>query len=96
MIILPKLRIFSKKQRIKEDVFYYKNITKFYSRSSYNKALKNLPFDNERIVEAYANQIYSLAENILPYKFKMLKISGWTLIISIFLSIISYLIIYLR
>jgi hypothetical protein len=90
LIILPKIRIFSKKERIARDLFYYKNITKFYSRKQYCNALKNLPIDNKRIGEAYANQIYSLAKNIIPFKFKMLKISGWTLILSIFLSIIVY------
>lgn len=90
MIVLPKLRIFSKKERIKSDIFYYKNIINFYSREDYYNFLKDLPTDNKRISEAYANQVYSLATNILPYKFKMLKISGWTLVISILLSIISY------
>ena len=32
MIVLPKIRLFSKKERINEDVFYYKNIIKFFSR----------------------------------------------------------------
>jgi len=89
-IILPKVRIFSKKERIKEDILYYKNILKFYSRKDYCSVLKDLPTANKRITEAYANQIYSLATNILPYKFKLLKISGWVLITSIFLSLISY------
>ncbi len=90
LIILPKIRIFSKKERVKADIFYYKNIVKFYSRKEYYNYLKDLPKDNSRIAKAYANQIYSLAENIIPFKFKILKISGWTLLISIFISIISY------
>lgn len=89
-VILPKIRIFSKKDRIKRDIFYYKNITKYYSRKTYQKYLEDLPLDNKRIGDAYANQVYSLAVNILPFKFKMLKISGWALIISIFLSILTY------
>lgn len=93
MVILPKLRIFSKKKRIKEDIFYYKNIIKFYSREDYCNFLSDLPTDNKRIGEAYANQVYSLAKNIIPFKFKMLKISGWVLMVSIFLSAISYLLI---
>ena len=91
-IVLPKLRIFSNKERIKEDIFYYKNILKFYSRKEYVAALRDLPMNNKRIGEAYANQIYSLARNIIPFKFKILKISGWILIISIFFSILSYFI----
>lgn len=91
LVILPKLRIFSKKERIREDIFYYKNITKFHSREKYVEYLKDLPIDNKRIGDAYANQIYSLANNIIPYKFKMLKIAGWTLIFSILLSIISFM-----
>ena len=91
LIILPKIRIFSKKERIKDDVLYYKNIRKFYSRSQYHKFLKELPMDNERIAKAYANQIYTLATQIIPYKFKLLKISGWILITSIFLSLVAYL-----
>ena len=75
LIILPKIRIFSKKDRIKEDIFYYKNISKFYSRKQFNKYLENLPLNNQKIGEAYANQVYSLAIHILPFKFKMLKIS---------------------
>ena len=93
MVILPKLRIFSKKERFKEDVFYYKNINKFYSRKEYLNYLKDLPLDNKRISEAYANQIYSLSTNILPYKFKMLKISGWFLVIGLLLSIFFKLLI---
>jgi len=90
LVVLPKLRILSKKERIKKDIFYYKNIIKFYSRKSYYKFIKDLPTNNNKIAEAYSNQIYSLANNILPYKFKMLKFSGWTLIISIILSGVSY------
>ena len=90
MVILPKIRIFSKKDRIKQDIFYYKNIMKFYSRKKYSNYLQGLPLNNKLIGEAYANQIYSLATHIIPFKFKMLKISGWTFITSIFLSIVSY------
>ncbi len=93
MVILPKLRIFSKKERFKEDIFYYKNIRKYYSRDDYCRFLADLPTDNKRIGEAYANQVYSLATNILPFKFKMLKLSGWSLVISILLSIIFFLLI---
>ncbi len=92
MVILPKLRMFSKKERKKEDIFYYKNIMKFYTRKEYIQSLKDLPKDNKRISQAYANQVYSLATHILPFKFKMLKISGWTLILSLFLSLASYFI----
>jgi hypothetical protein len=92
LIILPKLRIISKKERIKEDVFYYKNIITSYSREEYIKYLKELPKDDTKSIEAYSNQIYSLAKNIIPYKFKLLKIAGWTLITSIFLSIFLYII----
>ncbi len=91
MVILPKLRIFSKKERVPEDVFYYKNISKFYTRQSYFDYLKDLPFDNARISQAYTNQIYSLATHIIPYKFRMLKIAGWLLITSIMLSLIIFI-----
>lgn len=93
MVVLPKIRIFSKKERIKKDIFYYKNILKYYSRESYAKYIKALPNDEKLIGDAYANQVYSLANNIIPYKSRMLKISGWTLIISIMISVFIYLII---
>jgi hypothetical protein len=92
MVVLPKLRIFSKKERIKEDVFYYKNIINFFSRKKYQAYLKKLPKNNKGINLAYSNQIYSLSKNILPYKFKMLKLSGWILILSIFTSMTLFLI----
>jgi len=91
MVILPKIRFFSKKERIEEDIFYYKNILKFYSRKKYVNYLKDLPTDGRRVGKAYANQIYSLSTTILPFKFKMLKISGWVLVISIFFSVVSYM-----
>ncbi|MDO8669001.1 MAG: DUF5706 domain-containing protein [Candidatus Buchananbacteria bacterium] len=94
MIVLPRMRLFSKKQRINKDIFYYKNIRKFYTRASYHAYIKDLPTDNKRIGEAYANQIYSLATNVIPYKFKLLKISGWILMSSIFLSFFSYFLTY--
>lgn len=90
LVILPKIRIFSKKERIKSDVFYYKNILKFYTRKDYCNCIKKLPSDHKGMGEAYANQIYSLASNILPFKFKMLKLSGWILISSLMLSFASY------
>ena len=93
MVVLPKIRIFSKKERIKKDIFYYKNILKYYSRESYTKYLKELPKNEKLIGDAYANQVYSLANNIIPYKSLMLKISGWVLITSIFLGATIYLII---
>ncbi len=93
MIVLPKIRIFSKKERIKKDIFYYKNILKFYTRDSYTKYIKALPYDEALMGEAYAHQVYSLAKNIIPYKSKMLKISGWALIFSILISFFVYLII---
>jgi 4-amino-4-deoxy-L-arabinose transferase-like glycosyltransferase len=96
MVVLPKLRIFSKKLRVKDDIFYYKNIKKYYMREDYCSYLRNLPSDNERISKAYANQIYSLATNIIPYKFKMLKISGWTFIITVVAGIIVGLIGHLK
>jgi hypothetical protein len=88
MVVLPKIRIFSKKERVKEDIFYYKNIINFYSRNKYVDYLKNLPTDNARIGKAYANQVYSLATHILPYKFMMLKRAGWILVGAIIASII--------
>ena len=94
LVILPRLRIFSKKQREKDEVFYYRNILKFYSRESYYNAIKDLPLNSKKAGRAYSNQIYSLASKIIPYKFKMLKYAGWTLIFTIFLSIISYFISY--
>lgn len=92
MIVLPKLRIFSKKERIKEDIFYYKNIMTHYSRSQFYEYIKDLPTDGERIGRAYTNQIYSLATNIIPYKFFMLKSAGWTLVMSVFVSILLYVV----
>lgn len=90
MIVLPRLRIFSSKERIAEDVLYYKNIKKFYTREQYFEYLKSLPLDNERIAKAYANQIYSLATYVIPFKFKLLKLSGWILILSIFFSLLTF------
>jgi hypothetical protein len=91
MIVLPKLRIIKRKERIRDDVFYYKNIKKFYGRDEYYNYLKDLPFDNERIAKAYSNQVYSLATVIIPRKFRLLKISGWVLIGSVIVSILIYL-----
>lgn len=93
LVVLPKMRMFSKKERFKQDVFYYKNILKFYSRDDYKKYLSDLPNNRKKVTEAYSNQIYSLANNIIPYKSRMLKISGRVLIISIFLSLFSYVLI---
>ncbi len=90
MVVLPKLRIFSKKERIKKDIFYYKNIKKYYSRKKYTKYLATLPSDAKKISDAYSNQVYSLATNIIPYKFRMLKISGWVLVISFFASMLFF------
>lgn len=87
MVVLPKLRIFSKKERVKDDVFYYKNILKYYTRDEYCDYLELLPKDYEKSTSAFANQIYSLAVNILPFKFKMLKISGWTLMLTVISSV---------
>ena len=52
MIVLPRLRIFSTKDRIADDILYYKNIRTFYTREQYFKCLKDLPLDNERIAKA--------------------------------------------
>ncbi len=90
MVILPKIRIFSKKERVKEDIFYYKNITSFYTRKQYIDYLKKVPLDSDLINKAYANQVYSLAMNIIPYKFRMLKFSGWLLTFSVFFSLAPY------
>ncbi len=89
-IVLPKLRYFSQKERLREDIFYYKNILEHYSRKEYVEYLKNLPYDEKRIGLAYANQIYSLATNIIPYKFKVLKIAGWTLVVSVLVSAVLF------
>lgn len=78
---------FSRKERIQDDIFYYKNIRSFFNRESYVEYLKDLPLDNKRISKAYANQVYSLATYVIPYKFKLLKISGWILTLSIISSL---------
>lgn len=88
MVILPKLWFFSYKDRIKDDIFYYKNIRRFYSRQGFWRCIKDLPTDQERISKAYANQVYTLATHIIPYKFRLLKISGWTLLISVLSSVL--------
>ncbi|MBT3814503.1 hypothetical protein HOE37_03950 [Candidatus Woesearchaeota archaeon] len=90
MVIMPKIFLFSKKKRVKEDIFYYKNINKFYSREKYADYLYDLPRNERKVSDAYAHQIYSLANTILPFKFKMIKISGWMLTFSILLSILTY------
>jgi hypothetical protein len=92
MVVLPRLRILSKKERVKQDIFWYKNVNKFFTRQQYEKYLKDLPYDNNRIGKAYANQIYSISTKILPYKFRMLKLSGWTLVSSLFLSILVFIV----
>lgn len=91
MIVLPRLRIFSSKERSKDDVFYYKNLLTFYTKEQYADYLKDLPIDNARIGKAYASQIYSLATYVIPYKSRLLKISGWVLFTSIVTSIILFL-----
>lgn len=96
MVVLPKLRIFSKKERVMSDIFYYKNILKYYTRDSYCDYLEGLPTNDKKSSLAYANQIYSLATTILPYKFKMLKISGWILLFSVISSIVLLMIAYSR
>ena len=88
MIVLPRIRLFSGKERIQDDVLYYKNILKFFTRDSYHDYLKDLPTDNKRISAAYSNQVYSLATHVIPYKFKLLKFSGWSLITSILVSLV--------
>lgn len=88
MIVLPRIRLFSSKVRMQDDVLYYKNILKFFTRDSYHDCLKDLPTDNKRIAAAYSNQIYSLATYVIPYKFKLLKFSGWSLITSILVSLV--------
>lgn len=88
MIVLPRIRLFSSKERIRDDVLYYKNILQFFNRESYHDYLKDLPLDNKRIALAYSNQIYSLATYVIPYKFKLLKFSGWSLVTSILISLV--------
>ncbi len=83
MVVMPRPGIFSRKERIKDDIFYYKNICAYYTRKNYLNYLTNLPNDDPQIAKAYANQIYTIATYILPYKFKLIKISGWTLLGSI-------------
>ena len=90
LVLYAGLLLFSKKKRVKEDIFYYKNINKFYSREKYADYLYDLPRNERKVSDAYAHQIYSLANTILPFKFKMIKISGWMLTFSILLSILTY------
>jgi len=92
MIVLPRIRIFSTKERVRKDVIYYKNIRSFYSRKMYIECLKDMPSDSGRIGRTYANQVYSLASDMIPYKFRLLKLSGWVLIISIVLSVAMFLV----
>jgi hypothetical protein len=94
MLVLPKIYFFSFKKRIKQDIFYYKNIGEYFNRRTYGEYLAKLPDSEELINEAYANQIYSLSQHILPYKFRMLKISGWTLIITILLAMKLFILCY--
>ncbi len=91
MVILPKIRLFQKKERVKEDVLYYKNIMNFYTREQYVRYLKDLPLDETRISKAYANQIYSLATHIIPYKFAMLKKAGWIQVFSLLVAVLLLL-----
>lgn len=87
MIITPKIRIIRKKERIKEDVIYYKNITKFYSREQYIQELSDVIWNKDKITRAFGNQIYSLSDNILPFKSRLLKRAGWTFLISLVIGI---------
>jgi len=90
MIVSPKLRIFSRKERVKEDVIYYKNIIRFFTREEYVEQMKKLPWDYEKICAAYANQVYSLSKSVIPYKSRMLKFSAWTLMIAIAAAIVFF------
>jgi len=97
MIILPKLnisgwRLFKRTQRSKEDIFYYKNISKYYSRDEYINYVKTLPKNEEATGLAYAGEVYNLATNIIPYKFGMLNWAGWVLIGSIIISMVLFVI----
>ncbi len=88
LIVTPKLRFFSKRERVKEDVFYYKNIIQFYTREEYVNMLNNLKKDGRMITAAFGNQIYSLSKNIIPFKSRLLKWSGWVLVLSLVIGIL--------
>jgi hypothetical protein len=90
-IVLPRVRFFIKRARLKEDVFYFKNITKCYTREEYFEYLKDLPKDNERIARAYSAQIYSFANDVLLPKSKMLKVAGFTLILTMLMAILFFI-----
>lgn len=90
LIVLPRIRFLQQKERIKKDLFYYKNILHYYSREDYLSSLSNLPYDNKRIGEAYAHQIYSIATHVIPYKFRILKVAGWVLVVTILTSTILF------
>ena len=93
LIILPKIRLFSSKDRSKQDVFYYKNICRFYTEQSLFEYLSDLPDNRENFLRAYGHQIYTLATRVIPFKVRLLKMAGWTLIIS---GIIGTLVIIVR
>ncbi|RLE39110.1 hypothetical protein DRJ17_01815 [Candidatus Woesearchaeota archaeon] len=87
LIVTPKIRILSKKERIKKDIFYYKNISQYYTRNEYIKELDKLKKNSKKITEAFENQIYSLSQHILPIKSRLLKRAGWTLVFSLVIGI---------
>jgi len=92
LIITPRVRIFSKREKLKEDLFYYKNITHFFSRKEYLKQLHRLKSDSKMITESFGNLIYHLSKVILPFKSKLLRLAGWTLFFSLVIGTIFVLI----
>jgi len=90
MLTITPSKILGKKKRIPEDIFWYKNVVKCYSRKQYIAYLKELPYDNNKIGKAYANQIYTLVSEVLPYRGKMLKIAAIILILSVLTSLVLF------
>lgn len=86
MMILPKPPFLQHKKRIKEDVFYYKNIMRFYTRKAFVEHITRMPRDDSLTAKAYAHQIYTLTTHIIPYKSRLLKFGGWILLTAILLG----------
>jgi hypothetical protein len=75
LITLLSLVLFSKKKRVKTNLFFFGNyLHDLGSWQDYSRGLKNTLDNRDNIINAYAYQIWNLAEGEIKPKFQRIKL----------------------
>jgi hypothetical protein len=78
----------SHKRYTKENIFYYGDFTKKYTREEYAKIIKEKLSSSDKLIDSYVSEIYELSKEVLSPTYNKINLSAKIFFIGLIISAI--------